>query len=140
MVREETVRGNPAIQGEHEHADDCVRDWRLHARARLIEERRRVAKRCLYLGHDFTQVTDRVGFRRDSFAEEGVAIGINPITELKQRANVVQANTWARLLREYSTSEVADAYGCHREKVRRYVNDYSDANAADLYKYRRNHD
>lgn len=137
MIREEKVRGGQIAANEHDHADSCPKDYRLHARARLAEKRRRVIKRVLYLGMSVRSAQARIGLRRDSLANEAEQLALPPIGEMKERSREVIANTWAVLLEDYSPNEVAPAYGCSGQKVRRYVDKYTDAKPGELYKLRR---
>jgi len=138
MIRQESIRGEGVVPGEHEHTDDCPKDFRLHARARLAEQRRRVVKRGLYLGHSIRAMQDRLGLSRDSLGEEAKELGISPISEIKERGRQVLARTWARLAREYSPSVIGDAYGCHGQKIRRYINERTGVTGSELAEHRRN--
>lgn len=140
MVRKEdyTDDHGQVTQGEHEHTDDCPKDYRLRARADLGKKRREVIKRVCYLGHSVRSAQDRIGIARDSLGQEARDLGVE-ITALREEGRKRIARTAVRLLVDRSPTEIGEAYDCHAQKIRRLVNQHTDADASELYEYRTQH-
>lgn len=138
MVREEdyTEQFGEVTQGEHDHADDCPKDYRLRARADIAKKRREVLVRVCHLGHSVRSAQGRLGLARDSLGQEAEDLGVT-ITDLREEGRARIGRTAARLLLTHSPAEIGAAYDCHAQKIRRHVAEHTAVDASELYEYRR---
>lgn len=139
MVRQQDVSDEhgPVTQGEHDHAEDCPKDARLRARADIAERRREVFKRVCHLGHSVRGQRPRLGIDRDSLTQEVRDLGLSSIGDLRLEGRKRIARTAARLLVDHSPKEIGAAYGRSDQEIRRLVREHTEADARELYRYRR---
>jgi len=137
MVREELVGGTPVSQGEHQHAEDCRKQWRYRAKARLLEKRRSVMLRCYWHGLSGAKMAERLGFKApDSVGRISSSLGVSA-EERRQAGQNVMAETMARLLQYHPPSTVGEVYGLSGQAVRANVARRTDTTPAELYEQRR---
>jgi hypothetical protein len=137
MHREATGRLPP---GEtQDHSEDCLRQWRLRARARLCEKRREVAERCLELGRSIGGSVARLGLHdRSSLGGRKAALGIRQEL-LDERRKRMEAATFARLAHFYDHGEIADAFGYSRKTVGKRIGARTNTDGDELRQFRRDH-
>lgn len=128
--------GNMPPGETQEHAADCLRQWRLRARARLCETRRAAAERCLLLGHSIGGSMDRLGLHnRSSMGGSKRAIGIRQ-QEMEERGKDREATTFARLAHFYDHGEIGDAFGYSRKTVGKRITHRTGTDGDALRRFR----
>ncbi|EMA47934.1 hypothetical protein [Halococcus saccharolyticus] len=137
VVREERSKGTVRVQGEHEHTDDCCREWRTAAREALVEARVDAVDDLVRLCHTPREIAPRFGLAPDGFHGNFLTPRSIDIEREKERARQRRANTAAVLLKRHSPSEVATVYDLSEEYVKREVRRWTDADPRDLYETRR---
>lgn len=138
LVMRETPNHNPPGETQ-DHRDDCLRQWRLRARARLCEKRREVAERVLALGHTIGGSADRLGLHnRSSLGDARAAIGIRTDDIVEQRLNY-EARTFARCGHFYPLGEVAAAFDYSPALIGERIGNRTDTDGNELRDFRRNY-
>lgn len=130
-------RPGDKVDEQTDHSSSCLRQWRLRARARLLEKRKEVAERLLLLGHTLGGRSDRLGYRnRSSMGATKEEIGIRE-EEFIERRKDIEARTFARLSHYYDHDEIADAFGYSRKTIGERINYRTDTSGLELRNFRR---
>lgn len=117
------------------HADDCLPQWRLRARARLFESRKEFGLRYLRLGFTARQISPMIGISPDDtrwYRKLGIEI-----KRERARARQRSANTAAALVDRYAPSEIAKIYGMGVSTIQNWVRNMTDTDLTDAYHRRK---
>jgi hypothetical protein len=137
LVREQRIHGETIGDSEHDHTDDCRKQWRLDARARLAAKRREILLEGYWHRRSGAQMSARLGCTgRDSVGPIAQAVGVDAEAE-RQRGAHIAARTMGRLLECYPPRVVGDVYGLSGEGVRATVRRHLDADPGDLHERRK---
>jgi hypothetical protein len=115
------------LRNEHEHADDCLPQWRLRARAQMTEMRYTYMYRLGALGWHGKDMAPRFGMKPTS-------IGViadqfhTTLQDVFSEYRRVAGNTHAYLVMDCDepAEKIADIYGHARDTMRRWAQEYGD--------------
>lgn len=140
IVREEfgNSQEQPLAMADQSHADDCCKRWRVQARGRLWEERKKAIEEMTNYGFSIRQTQPRLGYEVSSDHGHKLAkfCGLDSEKLIREaRERVVRS--FIVLSREYSTDTVAELYDVSRGTVNRSLRNETNVNGKTLYSYRR---
>jgi len=120
------------IDSASEHADTCVPHWRLRARAEMSQRRHQMLLRLGWLGWKGTDMGHRFGVTRDHTGAYARDYHLT-LRECYEQYREAAANTCAHLVTrtDVGLDELANIYGHTRSSVVRWLNEYTEYEAAN---------
>lgn len=127
VINRNNDRNELALQGEHDHSDTCLPEYRLDARARAHAEKRQAILRLTRIGWHGNEISSRIGMTRDHIADLAREYHLS-FEDLRDVYRTIAGNTYAYLVRENGEtgSTVAEVYGHQRNTLSRWATEYSD--------------
>lgn len=117
LIREENVQGESVVEGEHEHTDDCLKQWRLRARARLSERRAEIINHMTSMGHERIDTGKRMGITGNAVSTIAKRVGAD-IENSEKRYFDCRNRTIPKLLESHSSEDVGRVYGMSDRRVK----------------------
>ena len=127
IVNRNNDRGEVEIQGEHDHTEECLPQWRLSARAQAHELKRRRILRLTRLGWRGNEISPRIGLTHDHISSLCREYHLS-LEDLRERYRKIAGRTYAYLVRQHGESgaDVAEVYGHQRNTLSRWATERTD--------------
>jgi len=135
MARVKEVYHESPHDSDNEHTDDCTKQNRLRARARLCDARADALRQGLAYGQTGRSMASRLGLG-DSIGETAKDLGVD-VEGLKAEYKQKRTNTLLHLLTDYTPAEAGKVYGISGSRVREIIACDTPYNVGDFTDLRR---